>query len=96
MIFLLISLYINTKHGSRELVDLISSLTFADDDRELQCIFDALLSTEEGIQDWEASLLNFSLGNADIDVLTLSEHATLGGIACKIHAIPQCIMPTQY
>ena len=83
-ILLLISVYINTKLESRELVDLLSSLSFADDYRELQRLFDAFLPTEERDYDWEGSLLNFALDNADIDVRTLTGHNTwhaLGGIA---------------
>lgn len=74
-----------TKFESRELVDLLHSMSFADDYREVLRLYDALLPTEEKHYDWEGSLINFVFCNADCNIRTLTGHDTwhaLGGIAC--------------
>ena len=88
-ILLTISLYINTKLESRELVDILSSLSFADDYKEVLRLSDALLPTQEKDYNWEGALVNFALDNADINTRTLTGHNTwhaLGGIASKTPA----------
>ena len=88
-ILLAISLYINTKLESRELVNILSILSFADDYKEVLRLSDALLPTQEKDYDWEGALVNFALDNADINTRTLTGHNTwhaLGGIASKTPA----------
>lgn len=75
-ILLAIAVYINTNLESRELVDMLSNISFADDYREVLRLYDALLPTTEKEYDWEGSLLNFALDNADIDIRTLTGHNT--------------------
>lgn len=77
-------MYINSKLESRELIDVLSSLSFADDYREVLRLYDALLPTGEKDYEWEDSLVNFVFDNADTDILTLTGHDiwhALGGIA---------------
>ena len=68
---------------SRELIDLLSSLGFADDYREVQRLYDAVVPTDEPIYEWTDSLVNFVFDNADVDIRTLTGHGTwhaMGGI----------------
>jgi len=79
-ILLAISLYINRKYESRELVDILSSLSFADEYREIQRLYYAFL-TNDPMYDLAGELVNFVFGN----VRTLTGHGTwhvMGGIAC--------------
>lgn len=83
-ILLAISVYCNSKLESRELVDLLSSLAFADDYREVLRLYDAMLPTGEKQYQWVDALVNFVFDNADIDTRTLTGLGTwhvLGGIA---------------
>lgn len=83
-ILLAISVYINSKMESRELIDLLCSLGFADDYREVQRLYNAMLPTDEPEREWAGSLVNFVFDNADIDIRTLTGHGTwhaMGGIA---------------
>ncbi|MES9880176.1 MAG: hypothetical protein ABW185_04765 [Sedimenticola sp.] len=83
-ILLAISVYCNSKLESRELVDMLSSLAFADDYREVLRLYDARLPTGEKQYQWVNAIVNFVFDNADIDTRTLTGHDTwhvLGGIA---------------
>ena len=85
-ILLAISVYVNTKLESRELVDVLSSLSFADDYRELSRLHDALMPTEKDIEVLLGDLGNFIFDNADIDIRTLTGLGTwhvMGGIAAS-------------
>ena len=50
-LLLSISGYINALHESRELIDILSSLGFADDYREVQRLYDAMLPHEKEVFD---------------------------------------------
>ena len=75
-ILLWISVNINFKHESRELVDLLNSLGFADDYKEVLSLYDAMMPREEHTYEWIDSLVNFVFDNADIDTRTLTGHGT--------------------
>ncbi len=84
-LLLAISVYINSKLESCELIDLLSSLGFADDYREVMRLYDVMLPAGERQYDWIDTLVNFVFDNADIDTHTLTGHGTwhaMGGIAC--------------
>lgn len=83
-VLLAISVYVNTKLESRELVDVLSSLSFADDYREVMRLHDSLLPTEEESLQLVGDLINFIFDNADVNVRTLTGLDTwhaLGGKA---------------
>lgn len=85
-ILLAITVYINTRLESRELVDLLSSLSFADDYRELSRLHDSLMPTEQEISVALGDLANFVFDNADINVRSLTGLDTfhvMGGIVAS-------------
>ena len=95
-IILPISVYVNSKCESRELIELLSSLGFADDYREVLRLYDALLPTDEKEHGWVGSLVSFVFDNADIDTRTLTGlwtwHAMSGVIGitpARDHVEPQ-------
>ena len=82
-ILLAVFLYENSKLESRELVDLLSSLGFADDYREVLRLYDAMIRSKEPEHEWEGGLVNFVFDNADITIRTLTGQRTwhvMGGI----------------
>jgi hypothetical protein len=95
-ILLAISVYINRKYESRELVDILSSLSFADDYTEIQRLYSAMLSDEQ-LYDLKGDITNFIFDNADINVRTLTGHGTwhvMGGLACVTPTGDEAVEPT--
>ena len=95
-ILLAIAVYVNLKLESRELVDVLSSLSFADDYREVARFHDALMPNEKEKFDLKGDVLNFVFDNADIDVRTLTGHNTwhtLGGIVAGTPTIDRDVEP---
>ena len=83
-ILLAVYLYVNSKLESRELVDLLSILGFADDYREVLRHYDAMIPSKEPDHDWEGGLVSFVFDNADINIRTHTGHGTwhvMGGIS---------------
>ena len=80
-ILLGIALYIHRKYGSRELIDILSSISFADDYKEFE---QALMSNDEPSYHL-GGFTQFVFDNADFNVATVTGHNTfhnMGGIAC--------------
>ena len=76
-------MYINCKYASRELIDILSSMSFADDYEEVQQFEQALMSGGDLSYDL-SSFTQFVFDNADFNVATLTGHNTfhsMGGIA---------------
>ena len=72
-------------YGELKLVDVFSSLSFADDYREFMRLPDSLLPTEDDSLCIVGDLINCVFDNADVNVCTLTGRDTwhaLGGIAC--------------
>ena len=83
-VLLSIGTYIHRKYASRELIDILSSLSFCDNYREVQRLTAAFL-VEEGPSYHLGNFTQFIFDNADINVSTLTGHDTfhaMGGIAC--------------
>jgi len=83
-ILLAISLYVNTKLESKELVDILCNLGFSDDYREVRRFQDSALPEEVIEYDWVGSLVQFVIDNADSNTRSLTGHGTwhaLGSIA---------------
>lgn len=83
-VLLAISVYIHRKYASRELIDILSSLDFADDYREVRRFENSLMTTGEPSYNL-SGFTQFVLDNADFNVATLTGHNTfhaMGGIAC--------------
>ena len=73
-------------YRKQKLVDVLSSLSFADDHPEIMRLHDSLLPIEDDSLSIVGDLINFVFDNADVNVCTLTGtvdtwHA-LGGIAC--------------
>lgn len=84
-ILLAIAVYINAMHESRELIDILSSVGFSDDYREVQRLYNALLPDGEQVYNLSGDLVNFVFDNADVNIRTLTGLGTwhaMGGIAC--------------
>lgn len=86
-ILLGVSTYINSKFESRELVDVLSSLSFADDYREVTRLQDSLMPANDSeFQVSAGDILNFVFDNADINIRTLTgldTWHTMGGIVAQ-------------
>ena len=83
-ILLSIAVYIHRKYGSRELIDILSSLSFADDYKEVQRLTTAVLQSSTPEYDL-GNFTQFVFDNADFNISTLTGHGTfhaMGGIAC--------------
>ena len=83
-VLLAISVYIHRKYASRELIDILSSLGFADDYREVRRFENSLMTTGEPSYNL-SGFTQFVFDNADFNVATLTGHNTfhaMGGIAC--------------
>ena len=77
-------MYINCKYASRELIDILSSVSFADDNEEVQQFEQALMSGGDLSYDL-SGFTQFVFDNADFNVATLTGHNTfhsMSGIAC--------------
>ena len=77
-------MYIHRKYASRELIDILSSITFANDYREVQCFENSLISTCQPSYALNG-FAQFVFDNADFNISTLTGHNTfhaMGGIAC--------------
>ena len=86
-VLLAIALYIHRKYASRELIDILSSISFADDYREIQRFENSLISTCQPSYALN-SFTQFVFDNADFNISTLTGHNTfhaMGGIACVTH-----------
>ena len=84
-ILLAIAVYANPMHDLRELIDMLSTLGFSDDYREVQRLYDAMLPNEQKVYDLSGDLVNFVFDNADVNIRTLTGSGTwhaMGGIAC--------------
>lgn len=83
-VLLAIAVYIHRKYASRELIDILSSISFADDYKEVQRFENSLISAGEpsyGLNGFTQCVFD----NADFNVATLTGHNTfhaMGGIAC--------------
>jgi hypothetical protein len=76
--------YIHRKYASRELIDILSSISFSDDYKEVQRFENSLVSGGEPSYDLNG-FTQFVFDNADFNVATLTGHNTfhaMGGIAC--------------
>lgn len=76
-------MYIHCRYASRELIDILSSLSFADDYKEVQRFEHALMSGEPSYH--LDGFTQFVFDNADFSVATVTGHNTFhstGGIAC--------------
>lgn len=83
-VLLAIAVYIHCKYPSRELIDILSSISFTDDYKEVQRFENSLLSVGELSYDLNG-FTQFMFDNADFNVSTLTGHNTfhaMGGIAC--------------
>ena len=81
---LAIALHIHRKYASRELIDILSSIIFADDYREVQCFENSLISTCQPSYALNG-FTQFVFDNADFNISTLTGHNTfhaMRGIAC--------------
>ena len=84
-ILLGISCYLNTRLESRECIDILSSLAFCDNYKELLRLFDSL-SPKDDSEEFQVLLydfLNFIFDNADLNIRTLTGLGTwhcMGGI----------------
>lgn len=79
-----LAVYIHRRYASRELIDILSSMSFADDYREVQRFENALMSSVEPSYDLDG-FTQFVFDNADFNVGTVTGHNTfhsMGGIAC--------------
>ena len=80
-----LSVYFNVRLESREGVDILSSLSFGDDYKELLRLYDSLIPNEDNVE-FEVVLhdfLNFVYDNADLNIRTLTGLGTwhvMGGI----------------
>ena len=77
-------MYIHRQNASRELIDIISSLSFADDYAEVQRLEQALLSHGDLSHDL-GSFTQIVFDNTDFNAATLTENNTfhsMSGIAC--------------
>ena len=83
-ILLSIAMYIHRKYASRELIDILSSLGFSANDKEVQRLNCAFLTNVE--PDYNLSgFTQFVFHNADFNIATTTDHNTvhaMGGIAC--------------
>jgi len=83
-VLLAIAVYIHRKYASRELIDILSSISFADDYKEVQRFENGLLSAGEPSYGLHG-FTQFVFDNADFNVATLTGNNTfhaMGGIAC--------------
>ena len=83
-ILLGIAVYIHRKYASRELIDILNSMSFADDYKEVQRFESALISDGEPSYELDG-FTQFVFDNADFNVATVDGHNTfhsMGGIAC--------------
>ena len=83
-ILLAISVYIHRKYASRELIDILSSMSFSDNYREVQKLSSVYSLESEPNYDL-SKFTQFVFDNADINIATLTGHDTfhsMGGIAC--------------
>lgn len=74
---------------SRDLIDLLCSLKFVDDYREVQSLYSEMMETDKLEREWAGSLVNFVFNNANIGIRTLTGHETWhaqGDIASITHA----------
>ena len=79
-----ISVYLHRKYASSEMVDILSSISFADDYKEVQRLENGMISAGEPSYGLEG-FTQFVFDNADFNVATLTGHNTfhaMGGIAC--------------
>ena len=77
-------MHIHHKYASRELIDILSSMSFADDYIEVQRFENAIISGGEPSYGLN-SFTQFVFDNADFNVATLTGYNTfhtMGGIAC--------------
>ena len=91
-LLLSIAVYIHRRYGSRELIDILNSLSFSDDYHEIQRLNTALM--QSGVTDYDlGNCTQFIFDNADFNVNTLTGHDTfhaMGGLAC---VTPPCDKP---
>ena len=75
-ILLAISFYISRKYKSRELIDILSDFSIADDYREVLRFIDSLMpdssDNEPTLKEWCSCILNLIFDNGDIDMCTLT------------------------
>ena len=82
-LLLALAVYVHRKYGSRELVDILNSLGFSDDYKEVQRLNSAFVVSGESEYNLQ-SFTQFVFDNADFNVATLTGHDTchaMGGIA---------------
>ena len=82
-VLLAIAVYIHRKYASRELIDILSSISFADDYREVKRFENSLISSGEPSYGLNG-FTQFVFDNADFNIATLTGHNTfhaMGGVA---------------
>ena len=85
-ILLAISVYIHRKYASRDLIDMLSSLGFVDDYKEVLHLNQSFMTGGEPSYDLDG-FTQFIFDNADFNVATVTGHNTfhsMGGIACTM------------
>ena len=93
-----IAVYFNTRLESREGVDILSSLSFCDDYKELLRLFDSLIPDDD-CEEFDILLhdfLNFVFDDADINIRTLTGLGTfhvMGGIVAGIPSVGEQAEP---
>lgn len=76
--------YVNSKMKSRELINPLCFLGFADDYHGLQRLYSEMVPTDEPECKWAGSHVNFVFDNADIGICTITGHGkwhAMSGIA---------------
>ena len=90
-ILLAISVYVNAMHESKQLCDILNSLGFADNYREVHRLYGAILPTEEEPYELSGGIINFIFDNVDLNIHTLTGLGTwhaMGGLACSTPCNP--------
>ena len=83
-VLLAIALYIHHKYSSRELIDILNSISFANDYREVQRFENSFISTCQPSYALNG-FTQFVFDNEDFNISALTVHNTfhaMGGIAC--------------
>ncbi len=88
-----IAVYMHRKYASRELIDILSSMSFADDYKEVQRFEHALVSAGEPSYHL-GSFTQFVLDNADFNVATVTGHNTFHSMGCVSCVTPPGIVDT--
>ena len=89
-LLLAIITYINQNFASKELINILSSLSFSESYKELKRLHDAILSSGKPSFDL-SGFVKFVFDNTDFNISTLTGHGTfhsLGGLVCTTPSRP--------